>query len=206
MSEIQSKTTEELILEAAMKVFTRKGFAAARTEEIAKEAGINRALLHYYFRDKETMFNMIFETRFKEFFGGVFVIFQSDVPLLEKIKNLIHHEIDTFSKHPDLARFVIAEIAQQPERLIRYGQKMNINPRTLIQSFEQEVQEEVNKGSIIPIEGKQLIMNIMSLCIYPFVARPIIKTMMQMDEGVFMASMNQRKKEVYEFIINAIRK
>jgi hypothetical protein len=152
------------------------------------------------------MFNMIFETRFKEFFGGVFVIFQSEVPLFEKIKNLIHHEIDTFSTHPDLARFVIAEIAQQPERLIRYGQKMNINPRTLIQSFEQEVQQEVNKGSIIPVEGKQLIMNIMSLCIYPFVARPIIKTMMQMDEGAFMASMNQRKKEVYEFIINAIRK
>jgi AcrR family transcriptional regulator len=206
MGENKVKPTEELILDAAMKVFTRRGFAAARTEEIAKEAGINRALLHYYYRDKETMFNLIFETRFKEFFGGVFTIIRSEAPLFEKIKNLIEHEINTFSLHPDLARFVIAEIAQQPERLIKYGQKMNINPRLLITSFENQVNAEVDSGTINPIAGRQLMMNIMSLCIYPFVARPIIKTMMQLDENSFMDMMAQRKKEVYEFIINAIKK
>lgn len=200
------KPTEELILTAAMKVFTRRGFAGARTQEIAKEAGINRALLHYYYRDKETIFNLIFETRIKEFFGGVFTIFQKEAPLFEKIEQLVEHEISTFSKHPDLAHFVLGEIAQQPERLIHFGEKLNLNPRKLIASFEVQIEEEVKQGTIRPIEGRQLIINIMSLCIYPFMARPIIKTMMQVEENQFISMMEQRKKEVYDFIIHAIKK
>jgi len=207
MDETTVKPTEELILDAAMKVFTRKGFAAARTEEIAKEAGINRALLHYYYRDKQTMFNLIFETRFKEFFKGLFVIFDSDnLTLFDKIKRMVEHEISTLTKHPDLARFIITEIAQQPELLLEYGKKLGINPRLFIGAFEEQVSKEVNAGSIKPIEGKQLLINIMSLCVYPFVAMPIINTMMQLGDNTFNTMMEQRKKEVYEFIINAIKK
>ncbi len=207
MLEMKEKPTEELILDAAMKVFTRKGFAAARMEEIAKEAGINRALLHYYHRDKQTMFNRIFESRFKEFFKGLFVIFESDnITLFEKINRMVDHEISTLIKHPDLARFIITEIAQSPELLIEYGSKLGINPRMFIESFEKQVAKEVREDVIKPIEGKQLLVNIMSLCIYPFVARPIIQTMMSLDETNFYDMAEQRKKEVSEFIINAIKR
>ena len=127
------RPSEELIVNAAMKVFTRRGFAAARMEEIAKEAGINRALLHYYFKDKETMFNIIFETRFKEFFAGLFKEFQSNASFFEKIRRIVDHEISTLSKNPDLARFIIMEIAQQPERLIQFGQKLGLNPRLMLE-------------------------------------------------------------------------
>lgn len=207
MIETKEKPTEELILDAAMKVFTRKGFAAARMEEIAKEAGINRALLHYYHRDKQTMFNRIFESRFKEFFKGLFVIFESDnISLFEKIKRMVDHEISTLTKHPDLARFIITEIAQSPDLLIEYGKKLGVNPRMFIEAFEKQVAKEVSEGVIKPIGGKQLLINIMSLCIYPFVARPIIQTMMSVDETNFYHMAEQRKKEVSEFIINAIKK
>lgn len=207
MIEEKEKTTEELILDAAMKVFTRKGFAAARMEEIAREAGINRALLHYYHRDKQTMFNRIFESRFKEFFKGLFVIFESDnISLFEKIKRMVDHEISTLIKHPDLARFIITEIAQSPDLLLEYGKKLGVNPRMFIEAFEKQVAKEVDAGMINPIEGKQLLMNIMSLCIYPFVARPIIQTMMTLNENNFYDMAEQRKKEVSEFIINAIKK
>ncbi len=207
MIETKEKPTEELILDAAMKVFTRKGFAAARMEEIAKEAGINRALLHYYHRDKQTMFNRIFESRFKEFFKGLFVIFESDnISLFEKIKRMVDHEISTLIKHPDLARFIITEIAQSPDLLLEYGKKLGVNPRMFIEAFEKQVVKEVNEGVIKPIDGKQLLINIMSLCIYPFVARPIIQTMMSVDETNFYHMAEQRKKEVSEFIINAIKK
>jgi len=203
----KEKPTEELILDAAMKVFTRKGFAAARTEEIAKEAGINRALLHYYYRDKQTMFNLIFESRFKEFFKGLFVIFEADnISLFDKISRMVEHEINTLTKHPDLARFIITEIAQHPELLIEYGKKLGVNPRLFIEGFENQVSKEVSAGIIKPIEGKQLLMNIMSLCIYPFVAKPIIQTMMTVDEATFYQMTEQRKKEVSEFIISAIKK
>lgn len=204
MSKTDLRSSEELILNAAIKVFTRKGYAGARMEEIAKEAGINRALLHYYFRDKETMFNLIFETKFKEFFTGVFGAFQSDAPFFEKIKRIIDHEITVLSKHPDLARFVIMEIAQQPDRLIQFGQKLGLNPRAMLEHFQKEIQQNIQEGKIRPIDGRQLLMNIISICIYPFVAKPIIKTMMQMDENTFMDLMDKRKKDAYEFIINAI--
>lgn len=204
MSKTDLRSSEELILNAAIKVFTRKGFAGARMEEIAKEAGINRALLHYYFRDKETMFNLIFETKFKEFFTGLFGAFQSDAPFFEKIKRIIDHEITVLSKHPDLARFVIMEIAQQPDRLIQFGQKLGLNPRMMLENFQKEIQQNVLEGKIRPIDGRQLLMNIISICIYPFVAKSIIKTMMQMDENTFLDLMGKRKKDAYEFIINAI--
>jgi TetR/AcrR family transcriptional regulator len=126
--------------------------------------------------------------------------------LFQKIQKLIDHEIDTFSRHPDLARFIIAEIGQQPERLVEYGKKMNINPVEFIRLFEEQVKYEASVGNINPIEGRHLIMNIMSLCVYPFVARPIIKTMLQVDDVSFNSMMELRKKEVYEFIINAIKK
>jgi AcrR family transcriptional regulator len=207
MIESKEKPTEELILDAAMKVFTRKGFAAARMEEIAKEAGINRTLLHYYHRDKQTMFNRIFESRFKEFFKGLFVIFESDnISLFEKIKRMVDHEISTLMKHPDLARFIITEIAQSPDLLIEYGKKLGINPRVFIEAFEKQIEKEVDAGLIRPIEGKQLLINIMSLCIYPFVAKPVIQTMMSLNENNFYDMAEQRKIEVSEFIINAIKK
>lgn len=199
-------TTEERILDAAMKVFTRKGFAATRTEEIAKEAGINRTLLHYYYRDKQTIFNLIFETRFKEFFKGLFVIFEADnISLFEKIERMVGHEINTLSKHPHMARFVITEIAHEPNLLLEHGTKLGLNPRVMIAAFEKLVAKEVSEGIIKPIEGRQLLINIMSLCIYPFVASPIIQTMMSLNESEFIQLTEQRKKQVSEFIINAIK-
>ncbi len=207
MGKTKEKPTEELIRDAAMKVFTRKGFAAARTEEIAREAGINRALLHYYYGDKQTIFNLIFEKRFKEFFNGLFVIFQADnISLFDKIERMVDHEISTLTRHPHLARFVITEIANDPALLLAYGSKLGINPRVMISSFESLVEKEVSAGKIIPIQGRQLLINIMSLCIYPFVASPVIQTMMSLNEEEFYQMTEQRKKEVSAFIINAIKK
>ena len=204
---LEEITTEERILDAAMKVITRKGFAATRTEEIAKEAGINRTLLHYYYRDKQTIFNLIFETRFKEFFKGLFVIFEADnISLFEKIERMVDHEVTTLSKHPHMARFVITEIAHEPNLLVEHGTKLGLNPRVMIAAFEKLVVKEVSEGIIKPIEGRQLLINIMSLCIYPVVASPIIQTMMSLNESEFIQLTEQRKKQVSEFIINAIKK
>jgi AcrR family transcriptional regulator len=198
--------TGTLILNAALKVFTEKGFAASRTADIAREAGINRALLHYYYRDKETIFNLIFETQFREFFGGIAAILGADQAFEEKIRQLIRHEIGMLQRHPHLARFIITEVAREPERLLEMGKKMNINPQSTVASFVQQVNEEVLANRICAVDGKQLLMNIMSLCIYPFVAQPIVKTMLQLDDYGVNVMMEERKQFVYETIINAIRK
>jgi TetR/AcrR family transcriptional regulator len=119
---------------------------------------------------------------------------------------MVAHEINTLTNHPDLARFIITEIAQEPDLLIEYGKKLGVNPRLFIEAFERQVAKEVKDNAIIPIEGKQLLINIMSLCIYPFVAKPIIQTMMVVDETAFYRMTEERKMQVSEFIINAIKK
>ena len=157
--------------------------------------------------DKQTIFNIIFETQFSEFFKGLFVIFDAgNISFFEKIRRMIHHEINTLLKHPDLARFVINEIAQDPERLLKHGNKIGINPRILIDAFEKQTEEEIKNGTIRPIEGRMLLIHIMSLCLYPFVARPVLETLMQLNSEQFTALMERRKEETYEFIINSIKK
>ena len=201
----RNNQTERAILLAAGKVFTRRGFAAARMDEIAKEAGINRALLHYYFRSKEKMFDIIFQEGMREFFDGLVKIIFSDIPLADKIRAIVEHDITMISKNPDLPLFVMQEIGQRPERLIAHAEKAGARPGRLLKVFSKQVNEEIEKGHIRNIDPKQLLINIMSLAIYPFIAKPMIMTMQELDQKGFDKIMNRRKTEVVEFILHALK-
>jgi AcrR family transcriptional regulator len=197
--------TEKTILEAAGKVFTRKGFAAARMEDIAKEAGINRALLHYYFRSKDKMFDLIFDQRVNEFFSGLGVIMFSEKSLEEKIRAIVEHEITILIAHPYLPIFVLQEINQNPERMLEHAQKAGAHPSMLLKKFSVQVKEEIKKGKIRAIDPSQLLMNIMSMAIYPFIAKPVLKTILEKDDVGFELVMKKRKKEVTDFILHALK-
>jgi TetR/AcrR family transcriptional regulator len=197
--------TEKAILEAAGKVFTRKGFAAARMEDIAKEAGINRALLHYYFRSKDNMFDLIFDQRINEFFSGLGVIMFSEKSLEEKIRAIVEHEITILIAHPYLPIFVLQEINQNPERMLEHAQKAGAHPSILLKKFSVQVKEEIKKGKIRAVDPSQLLMNIMSMAIYPFIAKPVLKTILETDDVGFALVMKKRKKEVTDFILQALK-
>ncbi len=197
--------TEKAILEAAGKVFTRKGFAAARMEDIAKEAGINRALLHYYFRSKNKMFDLIFDQRVHEFFSGLGEIIGSDRNLEEKIRAIMEHEITILIAHPYLPIFVLQEVNQNPQRMLEHAQKAGAHPGMLLKKFSIQVKNEIKKGKIKPIDPSQLLMNIMSMAIYPFIAKPILKTILETDDIGFEIVMKRRKKEVTDFILSALK-
>ena len=197
--------TEKGILQAAGKIFTEKGYAAARMEDIAAEAGINRALLHYYFRSKEKLFAIIFEQRMTEFFGGLAQIIFSEISLADKIRAIVSHDITMISQNPHLPLFVMQEIGQNPDRLIQFAEKAGAQPGHLLKIFTRQVEEEVKKGQIVQISAGQLLINIMSLAIYPFIAKPMIMTMQQLDQKGFDRIMNQRKNEVAEFILHALK-
>jgi TetR/AcrR family transcriptional regulator len=197
--------TEKAILDAADKVFTQKGYAAARMEDIAKEAGINRALLHYYFRSKDKMFDMIFDQRVREFFSGLAGIVFSERNLEEKIRAMVEHEITVILAHPYLPIFVLQELNQNPQRLLDHAQKVGVHPSMLLRKFSAQVNEEIKEGKIRNIDASQLLMNIMSMCIYPFIAKPILKTILEMDEKGFANVMEKRKTEVAEFILTSLK-
>ncbi len=191
---------------AARKVFTQKGFAGARMDDIAREAGMNRALLHYYFRSKEKMFDMIFEQRMGEFFSGLARIMTSNLELMQKIGAIVEHDISMISAQPDLPMFIMQELAQNPQRLLAHAASSGARPDMLLKAFTVQVKDAIDQNRIRPIDAGQLLINIMSLSIYPFIAKPMIKALKGLDDTAFDKMMKKRKEEVTEFVINAIKK
>lgn len=192
-------------MDAARKVFTHKGLAGARMEDIAKEAGINRALLHYYFRSKEKMFELVFQQRVREFFFGLAGIINGPLALEEKIKAVVAHDIDMIRSQPDLPIFLMQELALRPERLVQMAAASGASPSGMMKSWKQQVKLAVEKKVIRPIDGGQLLINVMSLCVYPFIAKPMIKAIQELDDAQFDRMIIKRKQEIVEFVMNSIK-
>jgi AcrR family transcriptional regulator len=198
------KSTEEKILAAAKKVFISKGMAGARMQDIADEAGINKALLHYYFRNKEKLFEMIFMEASQKLFPKINSIFEADMPLFEKIENFCEEYITIMSENPYLPLFVLNEINQDPENFMSKIWNKQKFPRP--QKFLEQVEKEVKKGTIKKISPLHLLINLISMCVFPFVGKAMIQFTNDLDELQFRNIMIQRKKEIPKFIIDSIKK
>lgn len=203
MGKQKDRGTEEIILDAARKVFVRDGMMGARMQDIADEAGINKALLHYYFRNKELLFEKIFLDAAQQIFPRMNAVFQSEIPLLQKIENFVEAYITVVMENPYLPIFVLNEINRDPERFLKklWPNHSKPNPAPLLK----QIQEEVAAGRIKPIDPASLLVNMISLVVFPFVGRPMIQHMIGMDKKQFAAFMEQRKQELSRFIIDAIR-
>jgi TetR/AcrR family transcriptional regulator len=198
------KTTEEKILAAAKKVFISKGMSGARMQDIADEAGINKALLHYYFRSKEKLFEVIFLEAAQKLFPKINSIFESDMPLFQKIEHFSEEYITVMAENPYLPLFVLNEINQDPETFLnKIWGKQNL-PRP--QKFLEQIEKEVRKGTIKKVSPLHLLMNLISLSVFPFVAKSMFQFTLGLDELQYRAIMEQRKKEIPKFIIDSIKK
>ena len=200
----KDESTEERIIAAARKVFLSKGLAGARMQDIADEARINKALLHYYFRSKEKLFEMIFMEAAQKLFPKINFIFESNMPLFEKIEHFAQEYITVMVENPYLPSFVLNEINQDPLSFFNKLKKEFGFPDPSL--FLRQIEKEIKKGSIKRINPVQLLMNMLSLCIFPFTAKPLFQLRMGLGETQFRAFMEQRKKQVPQFIIDAIRK
>jgi TetR/AcrR family transcriptional regulator len=199
----KDQTTEEKILAAAKKVFVVKGMAGARMQDIADHAGINKALLHYYFRSKEKLFEVIFKEAASRLFPKMNAILNSDIPLFDKIRRFAHDYIEIVIENPYLPLFVLNEINKQPHA---FSKKMFGNNRPSIHKLAGQIEKEIKKGLIKPISPAHLIINMLSMCIFPFVGKPMIQLVMNIDELQFSNMMEQRKTMIGDFIIASIKK
>jgi AcrR family transcriptional regulator len=199
---VKSSSTEQKIIDAARKVFVKKGMAGARMQEIADEAGINKALLHYYFRSKEKLFDRIFLEAFKTVSFGVGSTFSGEGTVLEKLKKFIDLYMDVLMNNQYLPVFVLGELNHNPERLQKIIEQ---NITSIMESFFAEIVKEINNGTIKPMHPVHIILNIMGMLILPFIARPlvapIIKESLNLD---FDQIIQERKIEVYNFVVEAI--
>ncbi|MDX1943385.1 MAG: TetR/AcrR family transcriptional regulator [Saprospiraceae bacterium] len=197
-------STEEKILEAARRVFLRDGYHGARMEAIAKEANVNKALLHYYFRSKEKLFDSIFQQIKGGLLPKVAEIFKADLPLFDKIRLFVESYIDLLLESPYVPLFMMNEVNKDPENFI---QKMGIIEKlqSFLPYFIVQLQDEIEKGNIKPIHPMHLLMNTMSMCVFPFLAKPMLQRVSGMSDAQYMDMMRERKKIITEFVISSIK-
>jgi len=199
--EIKKDSTEDKILEAAKNVFVTKGMEGARMQEIADEAGINKALLHYYFRSKERLFEAIFSEIIKFAFPKITRIAQSDEPFINKIEQVVDAYIDLLIKHPFIPGFVMKELNRDPSGLFKMVVKFGLNPQII---FDQ-IQLAMDRGEIIQMPPRHLAANIISMCIFPFAARPLVSfVLFKDDQKALDAFYAERADIIKQFVINAI--
>ena len=199
----KDRNTEQKILEAAEAVFHEKDFAGARMQEIAEQAGINKGLLHYYFKTKDALFEAIFSVALNSILSKILVILEMDIPLEEKISHMVDQYMTMLLRTPSLPKFVLNELNKNPDRFI--SKHMNKNAHAAFNSFVRSVEREAGRGKIKPIDPRQLFTNLLSLLIFPFVGRPLLQSVFGTDHAAFKQLLAERKTHIKEFVANALR-
>ncbi len=196
---------EEKILETAERLFLDKGFALTTTTEIAKEAGCNQALVHYYFRTKEKLFQRIFETKLTLFASTFFSIGQQGDTFEERLTQKIEAHFDMLVQNPKIPFLIINELTPHPERLTEIIKNMNEISMNMLNSLESDLKAEIKKGTIRPITVFDLILNIISLNVFLFISRPIVSSVLNLTEVETKAMMAGRKKEIVQTVIRSLK-
>lgn len=199
----KEESTEAQILDAAKNVFQSKGMDGARMQEIADEAGINKAMLHYYYRSKQLLFEAVFTNAFSLLAPQLNVILNDDSSLEDKIKNFSFNYTSFMIKHPYLPNFIIQELNRNEDFIIKLKENTGF-PN--LQKFKAKVDLEISQGLINPIDADQLFVNIIALNIFPFLGKPLVKAFADKDDKAYKEFVERRKIEVANFIINAIKK
>lgn len=183
--------TEEKIKEAARTVFHKKGFAATRTRDIAEAAGINLALLNYYFRSKQKLFNIIMLESLKTFFSSIkAVVNDKNLTFEEKLTNISSNYIDTLLINPELPLFILSEIRNDPDHLI---QNVGIKDSLLGSDLMLQLMTKVASGEFKPIHPLNFILNFIGMTVFPFIASPMIKVLGDLDQKAFDELIISRK-------------
>ncbi len=189
---MEEETTEQLIKKTAKNIFFTKGHINAKMHEIASQAEINRALLHYYFRSRENLFEVVLKEAMEESFIRMFRILSEDLPFEKKIEKAVHHIVDILSEYPYIESFIISEINKNPEAansisVVKDG-------KDFLRSFLKEIDQYLKRNKITAIKAEQFMVNMMSLCAYPSSTKIIIQQVLSLDEAQYKKFIAARKK------------
>lgn len=185
-------STEEKIKEAAREVFHKKGYAATRTRDIAETAGINLALLNYYFRSKAKLFDIIIRETLIGFVQNMAVVLNDRTTSLEKKVELIaSNYIDFITHEPEIPVFIVSEIRNNPGGLL---EKLPVKELVQNSVFVRQHREAVENGEVTEPNPLQFLMNLISLIVFPFVAKPLLKAVGDVDDSRFNEVMQERKR------------
>ncbi len=196
--------TEAKILTAAVEVFCRRGFDGARMQEIADQAGISKASLHYYFRSKEGLFKRAVQVLFSQLINNVISHLTPESSIEEMIRQLVNSYYEVFIQYRRQALFFFSEMIKYEELL---DEIVSALPRhEILLNVVGRFEQERRKGTIVDITPQNLLVNIIAMCMYPIIAAPLIRRMFNMSEAEMTAYIEQRKKHVADFVLASILK
>ncbi|MDX9852505.1 MAG: TetR/AcrR family transcriptional regulator [Tenuifilaceae bacterium] len=200
---VKAQDTEKQILDAARRVFIRKGLSGARMQEIADEAGINKALLHYYFRSKEKLFDVILKETFAKIFPSLpDLMMNQQLTFRESLTKFVDGYITAIQHNPFLPAFVINEINQNPDKIAQVFETIGFDGTKI-----KQVQEVLpQRLGLSKEKTREVIVTVISLCVFPFVGKPILKTLLfDNDDKAFETFLEERKARVVEIAMSMIQ-
>ncbi len=198
----KSRNTEQKIFDAATELFLEKGVDRTSVREIAAKAGINLALMNYYFRSKENLFSAIFSKLVKTNSEELIRVLNSDLELYEKIRQYVVVYIDMLSENPLLVSFVMAILHRSRERITEMKAISNLYGTD---KFRLQVLEEGKKGNIRRTDPSQLFVDMMSLIAFPFAIKMLVMDKNNYGEKEFQAFLEERKERIPEMLIDSLR-
>lgn len=202
LSDNKNDSTEQRIFDAAHEVFTQKGMDGAKMQDIAEKAGINKALLHYYYRTKDKLYEAVARAVINRAVPAVRRVLESDLPLHEKLNGFIETYMGIIRLNPFIPLFIISEVNKHPQHFID-----KILPADLPSPnfFIQQVEEAIARGEIRAVNPRHLILNMISLIIFPFIARPMARIFLALSNAEMEKMLDERKAEVQSFVAAALR-
>ncbi len=196
----RSETTEQKIIEAARTVFLRKGMEGARMQEIADEAGINKSLLHYYFRSKEKLFDKVFTDTFGSIVITINDVFENSNSLSDFLEQFVRGYTKALLEKPYIPNFVFNELSQNPERVVNHIASTNFDKSKLFEIIAAEDPKNVN-----PFNPVHILVDVLGLCVFPFVAKPVISGFIfEGDENAYNDFINERAQHIIDFVKSAV--
>ncbi|MBB4037861.1 AcrR family transcriptional regulator [Dysgonomonas hofstadii] len=199
----ESSVVKDRILNEAQKLFIKNGFKGTSVRDIAKASGTNVAMVNYYFKSKYSLFEIIFEEALDVLTGRVFATITSDLPIYELIETWIHTYYEILFEYPQIAAFILNEVTLNPEGLTH--RIKNRNPLNAFTKIEERIEEEARKGTIRKTPAADFLLNILSLCMFPFLFGNLAMTLMEVPRETYNMLIANHEKYVIEFVINALK-
>ena len=213
----EEKQTGQIILEAARKVFQKSGLGGARMQQIADEAGINKASLHYYYRSKDKLFQAVFQEDFRRFMiplSGI-LFRETELTVEERITTFVRSFLRTLIENPHLPLFVIHELTRNPDRLLDMVQGRSVHMeegdgldygKREPDLFLRQIRDGIEKGQYHKVIPEQYVISIIGMCVYPSIARPIIRHWLRKDDDQYNEFLEERQSEVIDYAFRILIK
>lgn len=196
---------EQTILAAAKEEFFNKGYDGARTTSIALNAGVTHAMLHYYFKTKEQLFERIFHETMGMLVEGILEVFtQTEKPFKERMAEALDIHFEVVRQNPRLPLFMIREVASRPERFAVIKNVISSFAGNLLATMQHDIDQAVSNNEISHIDATTLLLDMVSLNVFPFIVKPVFEAATGLDLNADSKFWDMRKKENLELIMRRL--